>query len=146
MPMQPQLPASAEQPEVHALQEDRRPDMLRLCPQCLGVVIGFRSSAAKDPAIVRAEVQAAEEAARAAAALQQLQQAAKDRFWSGMVGTCRLHILSEALANPCSAGWCIRPVGHCEGMVCALRPLRSRIAVHRTGEPCLGCLYPTIVA
>ena len=72
---------------------------------------------------MRAEVQAAEEAARAAAALQQLQQAAKDRFWSGMVGTCRLHILSEALANPCSAGWCIRPVdtakawsalcGHC---------------------------------
>ncbi|CAE6915950.1 unnamed protein product [Symbiodinium sp. CCMP2592] len=52
MPMQPQLPASAEQPEVHALQED--------------------------PDIVRAEVQAAEEGARAAAALQQLQQAAED--------------------------------------------------------------------
>ena len=27
MPMQPQLPASAEQPEVHALQEDCRLDM-----------------------------------------------------------------------------------------------------------------------
>ncbi|CAE7864975.1 unnamed protein product [Symbiodinium microadriaticum] len=68
MPMQPQLPASAEQPEVHALQED--------------------------PAIVRAEVQAAEEAARAAAALQQLQQAAKDGAYAQW--TLRRHGLRSA--------------------------------------------------
>ncbi|CAE7614373.1 unnamed protein product [Symbiodinium sp. CCMP2456] len=68
MPMQQQLPASAEQPEVHALQED--------------------------PAIVRAEVQAAEEAARAAAALQQLQQAAKDGAYAQW--TLRRHGLRSA--------------------------------------------------
>ncbi|CAE7427631.1 unnamed protein product [Symbiodinium sp. CCMP2592] len=68
MPMQPQLPANAEQPEVHALQED--------------------------PAIVRAEVQAAEEAARAAAALRQLQQAAKDGAYAQW--TLRRHGLRSA--------------------------------------------------
>ena len=62
-------------------------------------VIELRSSAAKDPAIVRAEVQAAEEAARAAAALQQLQQAAKDGLWAVMVATCRLHMAPHCLGN-----------------------------------------------
>ncbi|CAE7570398.1 unnamed protein product [Symbiodinium natans] len=70
VPMQPQLPP-AEQPEIHALQED--------------------------PAIVSAEVQAAEEAARAVAALQQLQQAAKDGAYAQW--TLRRHGLRSTASD-----------------------------------------------